>query len=133
MIRIRKIYGYVKTFTCIGSGTKLLLPSWLLGLQHEERETQFFYADCSIWLDNVRCTPKTQLDSSRFKYQLCFFQKSPKILNPSLPGMTSFTSPVIFPIRDFYYDICDCHIIPARAPKTCTECVPLPVHLAEQF
>ena len=44
-----------------------------------------------------------------------FFQKSPKILSPSLPGMTSFTSPVVFSIRGFYYDISDCHILPARA------------------
>ena len=42
------------------------------------------------------------------------FSKS-KILSPSLPGMTSFTSPVSFPIWRFYCDICDCHIRPAHA------------------
>ena len=31
----------------LGSGTKLLLPSLSLAFRHEERETQFFYADCS--------------------------------------------------------------------------------------
>ena len=31
----------------LGSGMKLLLPSLRLGFRHEERETQFFYADCS--------------------------------------------------------------------------------------
>ena len=31
----------------LGTGTKLLLPSLSLGFWHEERETQFFYADCS--------------------------------------------------------------------------------------
>ena len=31
----------------LGTGTKLLLPSLSLGFRHEERETQFFYADCS--------------------------------------------------------------------------------------
>ena len=35
--------------------------------------------------------------------------------SPSLPGMMSFTPPVIFPIWGFYCDICDCHILPARA------------------
>ena len=35
--------------------------------------------------------------------------------SPSLPGMTSFTSPVLFPIWGFYCDICDCHILPAYA------------------
>ena len=56
------------------------------------------------------------------------FQKSPKILSSSLPGMTSFTSQVLYPIRGFYYDICDCPILPAQSVKTCTQCVPLPVH-----
>ena len=59
---------------------------------------------------------ENQLTSSSFKSQLtAFFQKSPKILSPSLPGMTSFTSPFTFPTRGSYYDICDCHILPARA------------------
>ena len=35
--------------------------------------------------------------------------------SPSLPGMTSFTSPVLFPIWVFDCEICDCHILPARA------------------
>ena len=37
--------------------------------------------------------------------------------NPSrsLPGMTSLTFPVLFPIWGFYCDICDCHILPPRA------------------
>ena len=38
--------------------------------------------------------------------------KNPSI---SLPGMMLFTSPVTFPIWGFYYDICDCHILPVRA------------------
>ena len=33
-----------ETLTTLGSsGTKLLLPSWLLGFRHEERETHNFY------------------------------------------------------------------------------------------
>ena len=41
----------------LGSGTKLLLPSQLLGFQHEERETlNFYYADYSMWPDNARRT-----------------------------------------------------------------------------
>ena len=43
---------------------------------------------------------------------LLFF-KITKNPSPSLPGMTSFTSPVSFPVRFFYCDICDCHILPA--------------------
>ena len=75
MIRIREIYGYVKTSTCIGiprntddslgSGTKLLLPSWLLGFQHEERETQFLLC----WLFPPNQPPAAYL------------------VNPNLPGL----------------------------------------------
>ena len=52
----------------------------------------------------------------------CFFFKSPK--SSALPGMTSFTYPVSFPIWGFYCDISDCHIRPARV-NTCTQCVHL--------
>ena len=70
---------------------------------------------------------ENQLASSRSKSQLtAFFQKSPKILSPSLLGMTSFTSPVSFPIRGFYYDICDCHILPARAWTPALNVCPYP-------
>ena len=41
--------------------------------------------------------------------------KLTKYPSPSLPGMTSFTSPLSFPIWCLYCDICDCHILPARA------------------
>ena len=51
-----------------------------------------------------------------------FFSNS-KILSQLLPGMTSFTSQVLFPIWGFC-DICDCHIRPARM-NTCTQCVHL--------
>ena len=43
-IGIRKT---LNTDDFLGSGTKLLLPSLSLGFRHEERETPFFYADCS--------------------------------------------------------------------------------------
>ena len=112
--------------TFFSSGTKLLLPSWLLGFQHEERATQFllcwlFYLTppCAAHLVDPSglASPrsKNQLASPRSESQLnAFFQKSPKILGPSLPGMTSFTSSVLFPIGGFYYDIYDCHTLPVR-------------------
>ena len=75
---------------------------------------------------------ENQLASSRFKSQLtAFFQKSPKILTLSAPGMTSFTTPVTFPIRGFYYDICDCHILPTWAWTPALNVCPLPVHETE--
>ena len=51
---------------------------------------------------------------SSIGFNSLFFSNS-KILSPSLPGMTLFTSLVSFPIWSFYCDICDCHIRPARA------------------
>ena len=88
-----------------------------------ERETQFFYADCSSIVSsqltdstNAHPGPKNQLASSKSKSLLpAFFFKITKNRSPSLPGMTLFTSPVLFPIWGFYCDICDCHILPARA------------------
>ena len=74
----------------LGSGTKLLLPSWLLGFQYEERETQFLLC----WLFHL--TPpraahladttglvslrlKNHLASPRSESQLtAFFQNHPE-------------------------------------------------------
>ena len=88
----------------LGSGTKLLLPSWLLGFQHEERERHnFYYADCSSSVSsqltdptNAHAPRSKQLDSLRSKSQLTAFFKIAKNPSPSLPGMRSFTSPVYF-------------------------------------
>ena len=44
----------------------------------------------------------------------CFFLKSPNP-QPTLPGMTSFTSLASFPIWEFYLDICEWRFLPARA------------------
>ena len=67
-----------------------------------------------------------QLAPSKFKSQLTAFFKIPKNPCPSLPGIMSFTSPVLFPIRGFYYDICDCHIIAARAWTPALNVCPYP-------
>ena len=118
----------------LGSGTKLLLPSLRLGFRHKERETQFFYADCSSILSSQLTDPTdarahpidhnwtglTQVRKinslrlvSNLNSQLLF--KITKNPSPSLPGMTSFISPVSSPIWGFYCDIYDCHILPAHA------------------
>ena len=107
-----------------------------------ERETQFLLCWLFVqrqlsthWPNQRALTPQqitglasprfeSQLASSHLKSQLTAFFKIPKNPSPSLPGMTSFTSSVSFPIRGFYYDISDCHILPARswtpAPNVCT-------------
>ena len=93
----------------LGSGTKLLLPSLSLGFSTRgERETQFFYADCSSVLSsqltdptNARAhsavhtalaSPRSE-KSAQFKSQLLLLFEITKNPRPSLLGMTSFTSP----------------------------------------
>ena len=127
-----------ETFTCIGIPKHWRL-SWFryetfitfltFRFSTRERETQFLLCwqfhltpPCMAHLVDLALPRlKNQLASSRFKSQLtAFFQKLPKIFGPSLPGMMSFTSPVPFPIRGFYYDIFDCHM------NTCAQCMPYP-------
>ena len=117
----------------LGSGTKILLPSLSLGFRHEERETQFFYADCSSIVSsqltdptNARAPPAstnwTGLAQVRKINSLCLSPNLNSLLlfkitknpSPSLPDMTSITSPVQFHIWGFCCDICDCHILPAH-------------------
>ena len=117
----------------LGSGTKLLLPFLSLGFRQEERETQFFYADCSSIvsshlpdLTNARVHPSVhklagfaqvrKINSLRLSPNLnsLLFSKITKNPSPSLPGITSFRSPVLFFIWGLYCGICDCHIHPTR-------------------
>ena len=122
----------------LGSGTKLLLPSLSLGFRHEGREIQFFYADCwsssalnSLTQPTCACTLQSttwtgfaqvrKINSLRLSPNLNLpllfkFTKNP---SPSLPSMTSFTSPITFPIWCFDCDICDCHILPCERVNTC--------------
>ena len=91
----------------------------------------FYYADCSSSVSsqltdptNVLAPHSKQLDSSTSTSQLTVFFKITKNPSPSLPGMTSFASPVSFPIRGFYYDICDCHIPPCEREHLRSMCAP---------
>ena len=138
-IKCSYAYRNPKTFETLddflGSGTKLLFTFLSLRFSDtkRERETQFFYVDCSFIVSfqltdttNVRASHRPnwsrlgELRKSTHPVLVpnstnSFFFSNPKILSPSLSGMTSFTSPVPFSIWGFYYDICDCHILPMRA------------------
>ena len=94
-IGIRKIRN---SDDSLGSGTKLLLPSLSLGFSTRgERETQFFYADCSSIVSSQLTDPtnarvhsavhklhwprpgsKNQLASFKFKSQLTAFIQNHK-------------------------------------------------------
>ena len=120
------LVGGSDKYTTLGSsGTKLLLPSWLLGFCHEERETQFLLC----WLFHLtppravhlvdptdlarpRRGSKNQLTSSSFKSQLTAFYS--KITQNPQPIASGYDI-IHIPSRGFYYDICDCHILPVPA------------------
>ena len=59
------------------------------------------------WTGLAQAQKSTRFAQVRISTNFFFFQKSPKILSPSLPSMTLFTSPVSLNIWGFYYDICD--------------------------
>ena len=63
-------------------------------------------------LAQVRKINSLRLSSNHNSLLLFKINKNPC---QSLPGMTSFTSLVPFPNLGFYWDICDCHILPACA------------------
>ena len=97
--------------------------------RHEERETQSFYADCFYLISSQpnqrvapiahkfiwpRRAPKVNLSFGGRNSTNCFFLKSQNP-QPTLPGIMSFTSLVPFTIWEFYFDICEWCILPARA------------------
>ena len=90
---------------------------WHLWLTHPPHASKNKCTQCMHLIDptNTHAPRNKQLDSPRSKSQLTAFFKIPKNPSPSLPGMTSSTSPVPFPIWGFYYDICDWHILHAQA------------------
>ena len=77
-----------ETLTTFGSsGTKLLLPSWHLGFQHEERDTQFLLC-CQSYLTQQRAAhlvdptglalPRSKKSTHFAQLQIstnCFFSK----------------------------------------------------------
>ena len=112
----------------LGSGTKLLLPSWLLGIWHKERETQFlrcwlFHLTQQTCMRTPR-SPQTGLasprseKSTRFVYvQIsthCFYSKSLRIPAHRFRAWRHHI-PSHIPIWGFYCDICDYDILPVRA------------------
>ena len=128
-----QIYGYVKnvrmcktfigigirktleTLTTLGcSGTKLLLPSWLIGFQYEERGTQILLC----WLFHLiqQCAAHlvdpTGLASLRLRNQLASPRSKSQLTAFFSKNHQKSSAPVLFRIQGFYYDICDCHIPP---------------------
>ena len=128
----------------LGTGTKILLPSLNLGFRHEEREIQFFYADSSA-IVSLRHTDSTNVCAHPVVHKLTglaqvrkinSFRLSPnlnslllfKITNnpsPSLPGITSFTSPVLFSYLGFLLWHLWLSHPPHACVNTCTQCVHL--------
>ena len=92
-----------------------LLPLSLKVFRHKEREIHLTFLSAP---NHVRTRHKAMASKRkstvffRGRTQLTFF-KSPKILHTRFRCMMPFTSPS--PIWDFYFDISEWHILPARA------------------
>ena len=111
-LRTCEIYIRESEIHEIGSGTKLSFTFLSLRFFDMKREKHnFFLCWISIW-PSPRAAPAANYWSGlgELRKSTCFVQaqistrcffSNPKILSPSLPGMTSYTSPVIFPIWVF--------------------------------
>ena len=139
---ITHIYGCVKTFTCIriprnsddalGSGSKVLLPSWLLGFRHEkERDTIFtmltvrpasalnsltqqtrVHPAVNNWNGIAQIWIPTRFVQSQISL---LFSKYPRIPAHRFRAWRNSHPQSHFLSVFFYYDICDCPILPACA------------------
>ena len=102
---------------------------WLLevSLFDTRRERHnFYYADRSIepknashcpnWTGLAQAQKSTSLAQRQISTNRFFFQKSPKFVAHRFRAW-HHSHPSPFPIWGFYYDICDCHILCARAWK----------------
>ena len=136
MIRIRKIYGYVKRSyawesrktltTFFSSGTKRLLTSWVLSFDTRRERHNLYYPDRSIWANKRAAYPvghnwtglaQVWISTSLAQRQIStnwFFSKSRRIPAHRF-RLWRHSHPSTFPIWGFYYDICDCYILRARA------------------
>ena len=98
----------------LGSGTKLLIT--FLTFRFSTRgERHTIFTMLTVPSDQTTRVYPAANNWTRLGPNLNSLFVFSKYPSPLLPGMTSFTSPVPFPIRWFYYDICDCYILPAGA------------------
>ena len=115
----------------LSSGTKLFITFELKVFRHEERERDTIFL-CWLLLHrhlstqptrDARCaqihlappSSESRLSRSEAGTQLTAFSQIPKILSPHLRCMTSFTPPGHISYLEFYFDICEWRILPARA------------------
>ena len=102
-----------------------LLPLSLKVFRHKESEAQSFYADISISLPpspraalaarpsaSLESQPSSSTAEQRLTSDFSKYQ-------PTLPVMTSFTSPGQISIWGLYFDIPEWYIHSARRVKTC--------------
>ena len=120
------ILKHKNTYDFLVQVRNFLLPLSLKVFRHKERGTIFL-----CWLFHLpqntcdTCLKATGLASVSKQKSTFFFRarnptlltffKIPQILRDRFRCMTSFPSLVISSIWDFYFDICERHIFPARA------------------
>ena len=127
-----------ETLTTLHStGTKRLLTSWLLVFRHEERETHNFYnADCSYiilqsnpsWTARPRVKILTHWPNKCAAHPVSSSWTGLALSQISTPFFKNYQNsqpiasvhdiihiPILISYLGFYHDICDCHILCARA------------------
>ena len=92
-----------------------LLPFWVKGnLTWGERETPSFYADFSI-CPKPHVSPESQPSSYEARTQLSAFSQIPKSSAHTFGTWRHSHLLVSISIWDFYFDICEWHILSAQA------------------
>ena len=129
------IYIYIYIYTEESRNTKntydffvqvqnFLLPLSLKVLRHKERDTHSFYSGFSICTP-ISCDtcPRLRRSSESRPFLFCVqfstlltdFFKIPIILPACASGAWRHSHPQVNLLSDFYFDICEQHILPARA------------------
>ena len=116
-----------KHLRLLSSGSKLFITFEFKVIRHKESDTQSFYADFSISPPPSRAAPRRKLLvwSRRapkvnrllrtLKFNSLTFLKSPKSAAHAFGAWRHSHPPVTFTLWDFYLDISEWHILPARA------------------
>ena len=106
-----------KHLRLLSSGTKLFITFELKGFFDIRREIPFFYADFSIspppHTQHVR--PRKSTDFFRARNSTNWLFSNPPKSSAHVSGAWRHSQPLVsFPIWDFYFDISEWHILPAR-------------------
>ena len=129
-----------KLMTLGSSGKKLLLPSWLLGFSTRgERDTQFLlcwlfhltqhraaHPVVHNWTGLAQVPKSTRFVQPQISSNYFFFKNHTKSSVHRFQAWRHSHPQSYFLSGFFYYDICECHILPAQAWTLALNVFPYP-------